>query len=570
MKSLVLSGAAAALLLSLAALGCRPTPSPPPTEEKATAEPWFEEITERVGLDFRHDAGPLDGNYFLPQITGSGAALFDCDGDGRLDVLLLQNGGPHGPGNRLYRQKENGRFEDVSAGSGLDFAGYNMGVAIGDVDNDGRPDVLVTQYGGLRLLLNQGGGRFRDVSREAGISSLAWGTSAAFFDYDRDGRLDLIVVSYVDYTPAKCSTEKGEVDYCSPSVFHGSASRLFHNEGAGPDGVVRFTDRTWKSGIGTVPGPGLGVACADFDGDGWPDVFVANDGQPNRLWINQKDGTFKEEALARGVAYNGAGQAQAGMGVAIGDVDGDGLLDLFVTHLTGEINTLWRQGPVGRFRDRTAAAGLAAPAWRGTGFGVVPADFDLDGALDLAVVNGRVERGWPPPGADRLGAHWARYAERNQLFVNDGSGRFRDASAGEPALCGQPAVGRGLVCGDIDGDGAPDLLMTAAGSRARLFRNVAPRRGNWLSVRVVEPDLGGRDAPGAEVTAVLPDGRRLVRPVGGGDSYLCAGALLAHFGLGAAAEAEAFEVRWPDGSRERFAGGAAGQRTVLRKGAGSR
>jgi hypothetical protein len=313
------------------------------------------------------------------------------------------------------------------------------------------------------------------------------------------------------------------------------------------------------------------VICADFDGDGWPDIFIADDAQPNQLWINQRDGTFTEQAIARGVAYNGLGRAQGNMGVALGDVDGDGLFDLFVTHLTEETHTLWRQGPRGLFHDRTAAAGLANPAWRGTGFGTVLADFDHDGALDLAVVNGRVARAkLATPAASvttAVGPFWSWYAERNQLFANEGTGRFRDVSAQNEPFCAEARVSRGLACGDIDGDGALDLLVTAVAGPARLYRNVAPRRGHWLLVRAFDPALR-RDAFGAEIT-VEAGQRRWRRWLNPGYSYLCSNDPRAHFGLGDAERVDAIEVVWPDGTVESFPGGPTDRLVVLRKGEGN-
>jgi hypothetical protein len=546
------AGVLAACLAS--ALGCR-GPAPEPAAPAPVDDPiWFRDDTAAVGLDFRHDAGPV-GRYFLPQVIGSGAALLDYDNDGRFDLYLVQNGGPGAPArNRLYHQGRDGRFEDRSAGSGLDIAGYGMGVAVGDFDNDGFVDVYVSQYGGGRLFRNRGNGTFEDVTRAAGVEQPCWCTSCCFVDYDRDGWLDLVVVNYVDYDAARvCGPANGKRDYCHPSNFPGRALRLFHNRGPDAKGHWRgFEDVTQAAGL-AKPGPALGVVCADFNGDGWPDILVANDAQPNRLWINRHDGTFADEALARGVAFNDSGRAQGNMGVALGDVGGTGRFDLFISHLTEETHTLWRQTSPGLFADRTVAAGLAAPRWRGTGFGTIVADFDLDGAPDLAVVNGRVARtrGPLPPDAS-LDPYWAAYAERNQLFANDGKGQFRDISLGNTAFCGAYGVNRGLVWGDFDGDGRVDLVMTCVAGPARFYRNVAARKGHWLMVRAIDPALH-RDAYGAVIT-VRAGGRCRVGSVNPGQSYLCSGDPRAHFGLGTAAHVDQVRVDWPDGSSEVFPG----------------
>jgi hypothetical protein len=508
----------------------------------------------------------------MPQAIGSGVALFDFNQDGLLDIYLLQNGGPKGATNKLYQQLPGGKFKDVSAGSGLDIAGYNMGVAIGDVNNDGWPDVLVTQYGALRLFLNNGNGTFTDVTEEAGLKNPAWGVSAAFFDFDRDGWLDLVVVNYVDYDPTwPCPSPDGGREYCSPSVFPHRVSRLFRNLGPGPSlsrstrpAVPRFQDVTVASGLGSRPGPGLGVVCADFNGDGWPDIFIANDGAPNHLWINRHNGTFAEEAVERGLAYNAWGRSQAGMGVAFGDIHGQGWFDVYVTHLAEEYNTLWRQGPRGLFRDQTAAHGLAKPRWRGTGFGTVLADFDQDGTLDLAVVNGRITR--REQGNPALGEHWGRYAERNQLFANDGVGHFRDISLWNEDFCGPGNVARGLAYGDLQGTGALDLLVTTIAGRARLYKNVAPNRGHWLRVRAVEPALK-RDAYGAEIQ-VRAGERSWLRWINPASSFLSSSDPRAHFGLGSAGQVDAIAVVWPDGAEEAFPGSFADREVVLRKGEG--
>jgi hypothetical protein len=584
----VLGSSSALALVAVLAWGCRVS-SPPPPEEAAPDIPWFADVTEEVGLHFVHEAGGAD-SHFMPAALGSGAALFDFDNDGRLDIYLLQNGGPKSAAtNRLFRQLPGGRFQDVSKGSGLDVAGYNMGVAVGDVNNDGWPDVLLTQYGGVKLLLNNGDGTFRDATEEAGLSNPAWGASAAFFDFDRDGWLDLVVTNYVDYDPTwPCTSPSGKPEFCPPATFPGRVTRLFRNRGLipgaptegknkapgavrGARGVaagVRFEDVTESSGLGKVAGPGLGVFCADFDGDGWPDIFVANDGQPNRLWINQHDGTFTEEAVRRGVAYNGMGQPESGMGVAFGDVYGDGLMALFVTHESQETHTLWRQGPRGFFRDRTAASGLGKT--RSTGFGTALADFDQDGWLDVAVVNGRIARA-AAVADERLGPLWGMYGQHNRLYANEGGrghpGRFRDLSAQNRAFCGRANVARGLAVGDVNGDGALDLLVTTAGGPARLYRNVAPDRGHWLLVRATDPGLR-RDAYGATVR-VRAGERSWVRLINPCDSYLCSSDVRAHFGLGAVRQVDQIEVLWPDGSTETFPGGGVDRVVELPKGSGT-
>jgi hypothetical protein len=544
-----------------------PRPAGTPTD----AGPfWFQDVTAEAGIDFVHDCGPIDDRYFLPQHLGSGCALFDFDGDGLLDVLLLNAGGPRGRPNVLLQQRPDGTFLDVSAGSGLDYSAYCMGAAVGDFDNDGRPDLLITEYGRVRLFRNLGGGKFQDVSEAAGVRNPAWAVSASFFDFDRDGLLDLVIVNYVDYDPTRsCVRDSATREFCGPQVFRGTPARLLRNLGGG-----KFQDVSFESGLGRKAGPGYASLCADLDGDGWPDVFVTNDAAPNHLWINQRDGTFKEEAAARGAAVNRTGRAEANMGIAWGDADGDGLQDLFVTHLHTETHTLWRQGPRGFFQDRTAEARLQLPAWRGTGFGTVLADFDHDGALDLALVNGKVFRDAPAPaGADDLHPFWRPYAQRNQLFRNRGGGAFDDVSgreSGPGGFCRQPGVWRALATGDVRNEGALWLLATAVGGPARLYKNVAPDRGNWLVVRAYDA-ARKRDALGAEVT-VTAGGRRWVRTAHADGSFACSSDPRAHFGLGSVQRIDHVDVVWPhdlEGRRkERFEGGPVNRHRVLEQGRG--
>jgi hypothetical protein len=522
-------------------------------------------------VDFLHDVGPV-GTYFMPESLGSGIGVFDFDGDGRMDVLLLQNAGTNSNSrHKLFHQESDGHFRDVSAGSGLDLQGLGMGVAIGDVDNDGKPDVLITEYDRVRLFRNLGEGKFSEITTEAGLSNPHWGMSAAFVDYDRDGWLDLIVVNYANYSPSmKCHSPKGTPEYCGPSGFPGTAPALFHNLGA-KGGGIRFEDVTVAAGLGNLAAPGLGVVCADVNGDHWPDLLIANDGHVNWLLINQHNGTFTEEATRRGIAYNEMGAVQANMGIALGDTDGDGLFDILVTHLSTETHALWKQGPRGFFQDRTAPSRIAASAWRGTGFGTVFADLNNDGAPDLLVVNGGIKRltfDPGPRGKANANPFWDGYQQRSQIFTNDGKGSFTDVSEDNLDFSGTAAVARGLAVGDLDNDGGADLVVTRIAAPTRVYRNIAPR-GHWLTVRVIDPALGGRDAYGAEVT-ITAGGRRRTEWVNPSQSYLCSNDPRVHFGLGANARVERIGVGWPDGTEEQFPGVAADEFITLRKGSGQR
>ena len=412
-----------------------------------------------------------------------------------------------------------------------------MGVAIGDVNNDGWPDVLVTQYGGVRLFLNNGDGTLHRRHRGGRPGQLALGHVGRLRRLRprrlaRPGRRQL---RRLRPRPAVSGTARPARITVAPSRSPGpspSCSTTWAGAAAAA-GRVRFEDVTVASGLGRLPGPGLGVVCADFDGDGWPDIFVANDGQPNRLWINQHDGTFKEEAVARGVAYNGMGQAQANMGVALGDVDGDGLFDLFVTHLTEETNTLWKQGPRGHvprpdgrrraWRTRAGAAPASARSWP-TSTTTAPSTWPSSTAGSSAPAVGARPGLGPLLGPLRRAQPAVRQRRRPAV-----SATFRRTTA---PFCGTPGVSRGLACGDVDGDGALDLLVTTVAGPARLYRNVAPDRGHWLLVRAVDPALH-RDAYGAEVTVEAGD-RRCGRWINPGTSYLCSNDPRAHFGLGPA------------------------------------
>lgn len=553
----------AALTLALSA-GAGPTFAAGQTE----APTGFTDITEEAGVRFVHDAGER-GNYSLPEITGAGGGFFDADGDGALDLYLLQGGRPADPveappgaaGNALFLQLPDGRFRDASAASGLDHAGYGMGLAAGDYDGDGRADLFVTNYGPDALFRNLGGGAFEEVTEAAGVAGEGWSSSAAFCDYDADGRLDLFVARYVRNDPAKhCTKQDGSRDYCSPQVFAGTHDYLYRNRGDGS-----FEEVSLAAGLRAVHAPGLGVVCADFDGDRRLDFYVANDGEANQLWLNRGGGEFRDDAFLAGVALNDAGRPEAGMGIALGDVDADLDLDLFITHVAEETNTLYRSdgadfGP--SFSDRTGPSGLGPPSMALTGFGVAFLDLDLDGALDLVVANGRVQREPPLPGASG-DDFWRPFAEPNQVFLNGGEARFAAAPGGD--LDRALEVSRGLAFGDFDEDGDPDLLVANAAGPARLYRNDFRRAGAALAVRPV--DAQGRAAFPTRVFATLDDGRRLLRRADPGGGYLAANDPRAFFGIPAGRRVTGLLVVWPDGGEESFPG-AEGREVTLRRGTG--
>jgi hypothetical protein len=518
----------------------------------------FVDVSAEVDLDFTHDAGE-NGGYFIAEIMGSGAAFLDFDGDDDLDLYFVQSGA--GKPNQLFRQEANGRFVDVTKEAGVGDTGYGMGVAAGDVNNDGRVDLYVTNDGPDVLYLNEGGGSFRNASASWGVTGDSWSASAAFCDYDGDGFLDLYVTRYLAYDrDKKCTQLDGSVDYCAPQVFPGLSDVLYHNEGG-----LRFRDVSDRAGLSKVKAPGLGVLCADLNDDGRLDFYVTNDGEANQLWLNQGDGTFVDEAFLEGVALDGGGKPEAGMGITAGDVEGDGDLDLFMTHIMNQTNTLYvRESGLG-YEDRTTAMGLAAPSLSRTGFGTGFFDFDHDSDLDLAVVNGRIKRHPTLAGASQS-EYWNPYAEPNQLLANDGNGKFSDRS-GEAGDFGKPIeVSRGLAFGDVDSDGDLDLLVVNTSARARLYRNEAPKAGDWLLVRALE---AGRDSHGARVT-ISAGGRRIVRLANPGYSYLSSNDPRAHFGVPRGARIESVEIVWPDGSRESFSPVESNRSVTLSKGSGAR
>jgi hypothetical protein len=540
-------------------------------------EPVFVDRAAAWGLDFRYTNGRT-GELYFPEIMGGGAALFDYDGDGDLDAFLVQ-GYPLGKaegqtpnrGGRLFRndlQKEP-RFVDVTEAAKIQARGYGMGVAAGDFDNDGRPDLYLTNFGSNQLFRNNGDGTFSDVTRAAGADDPRWSVSASFADFDRDGWLDLYVANYVDFPMEKnvrCFAPSSRPDYCGPSSFPPVASKLLRNRGDGT-----FEDVSARSGIGRKAGPGLGVIAADLDGDGWQDFYVANDGAANFLWLNQRDGTFRDDAPLAGVAVNAAGLPEASMGVTAGDMDGDGDDDLFLTHLTGETNTLYVNQGDGLFEDRSAASGLAAPSLPFTAFGTLWIDYDNDGWLDLVTANGAVRiledkarQGDPFP-----------FEQRGQLFRNLGTGRFAEVGEEAGEALRQEMVGRGAAFGDVDNDGDVDVLMVDGDGPARLLVNQVGNRRPWIGLRLVGRPSGSmaanteRDLLGARVTVFRKGASALVRRASTDGSYASANDPRVLVGLGDAREVERLRVDWPDGKSEAFPPPPLGLYTKIIQGTGS-
>ncbi|MDY7095198.1 MAG: CRTAC1 family protein [Acidobacteriota bacterium] len=556
----------------------------PPTESEAAESPLFENVARQAGLDFVHVNG-MSGELYILEVMGSGAALFDYDGDGDLDLYLVQGHAlppltrEHPPlSDRLFRNDlRNGepRFVDVTEEAGIEATGYGMGVASGDVDGDGHRDLFVTNYGANQLWRNRGDGTFVDITEAAGVGSTSqngtsWSTATAFLDYDRDGHLDLFVGNFLDFTVEthrRCTAETSAPDYCSPTVYSPVPDRLFRGRGDGT-----FEDVTEAAGLGAAFGNCLGVVTGDLNGDGWQDLYVANDSTPNQMWINNGDGTFSDQALLSGNAYNREGKAEASMGVSAADPDGDGDLDLFMTHLNSETNTFYLNTGDGLFEDRSLEQGLAAPSLPYTSFGTLWMDYDNDSWLDLLVLNGEVKKIWSQDAAgDPL-----PLKQPDQLFRNV-QGTYQDVSdlAG-PALT-EPSVSRAGVFGDIDNDGDLDVVVTLNNGPVKLLLNRATeteeaRDNRWLGLRLVDAE---GSVLGAQVSVQLPParelaGRQLVRRVRVDGSYLAAHDPRVLVGLGEIeAETVTVTVRWPDGTREVWQDLPLEAYSTLRRGGGS-
>ncbi len=559
-------------------LSCQPS-----TTHKA---PLFEDIAKQSGIDFWQFSGAT-GEYLLPEMVGSGAALIDYDNDGDLDVFLVQGypTDPQGkalvplpsgwkPGNRLYRNNLNpsGKlsFTDVTESSGLGYAGKGMGVAAGDFDNDGYVDLYVTNYDHNILYHNNGNGTFTDVTATAGVASFSWSTSAAFLDYDRDGLLDLAVVHYVQFYPRPCYMPQGSKDYCGPSPFEGNVTQLYHNLGNG-----KFKDVTAEVGLNAKKGPGLGILTGDFGTDGYPGFLIANDGAANHLWMNERrspqskpnDRVFREEGLTHGLAYASDGKPRAGMGIANGDMYGDGGEAIVVTNLPNEAFTLFRKQPGGDFIDSTEESGLAHISLPFTGFGVGLFDMENRGVLDLFSANGAVKGMAVPNGLNPPGDPFP-YRERKLLLRNAGKGKgFVDITSTAGPAFETAEVSRAAVFGDVNNDGGVDILVTNNNGPARLLLNTVPDRGHWIQVRL-EGTRTNRSGYGSVVELFRKDGTSVKQWARGDGSYLAANDRRIHFGLAGESSVDRIQVRWLAGGCESWKQTAVDRVVNLREGSG--
>ena len=520
----------------------------------------FRDVSAETGIRFTHESGAA-GRKYMPETMGAGCAFVDYDGDGWLDVLLVngapwpgQTDGGH-PTLRLYRNVGGRRFEDVTRAAGLDVEMYGMGVAAGDYDNDGFEDLYITGVGSCRLFHNEAGPkgrRYRDVTAVAGVKSPGWATSATWIDYDRDGRLDLFVCHYVQWSPTKdiyFSVDGARKSYSTPQQYPGESCRLYHNDGEG-----RFSDVTQHAGIYSYHSKALGVVLCDVDQDGWPDLIVANDTEPNFLYRNQGDGTFKDIAVEVGIAHTETGKPKAGMGLDVGDDLNNGRESVVVTNFAGEQLTLYRKDEEGLFLDAAARSGIGNASQLFLGFGVFFFDYDSDGWQDIFVANGHIQ--------DDIVTRQTgvSYKEQALLFHNDGSGSFTDRTADAgPALL-QKDVWRGAAWGDYDNDGHPDILMTSNGGPARLLHNENHTGNHWLRIQLVGR-RSNRDAIGARVR-VRVGGRTMSQTVRGSSSYLSQSDRRPLFGLGAATKADEIDIQWPAGQVQSL-GTTSGDRTVV-------
>jgi hypothetical protein len=523
----------------------------------------FTDITAATGVKFVHNSGRA-GKKFLPETLGSGVAVFDADGDGWPDLLFVNSKDwqPHQGRSlhALYRNNHDGTFTDVTRGSGLDVEMYGLGVAVGDYDNDGRDDVYITALEGDRLFHNEGGGHFRDVTPISQIRNASFGTSAAWVDYDRDGLLDLFVANYVSWEPANdlwCSLDGVSKSYCTPESYKGTSSKLFHN--LGPQGGWRFEDVSVRAGIADPTSKSLGVAMLDYNGDGWPDLFVANDTQPNKLYRNNQNGTFTDEAMMAGVAFGEDGNARGAMGADAADYDRSGRPHLLVGNFSNQMLGLYHnEGRV--FVDEAPRSAVGRASLLRLAFGVFFFDYDLDGWPDMFVANGHLE--------EEIGRVQPKIAYRQPplVFHNTGKGTFDNVTETLGAAMTRPIVARGAAHGDLDRDGDEDVVVTTNHGPAIVLRNDNSSRHHWLQVKLAGT-RSNRDGIGAVVRIESASGRQwdMVRS---GSSYCSQSDLILTFGAGPDPRVTRLVVEWPSGARQEFRDVAVDQRVIIQEGGG--
>ena len=542
-----------------------PSPTPEPTPPRPSGPIRFTDVTVNSGIHFRHHSGAF-GKKYLPETMGSGVCVIDYDNDGWQDILFVNSmDWPEHKSERstaaLYHNNHDETFTDVTRGSGLGVELYGLGCAVGDFDNDGLDDIYLTALNGNHLLKNVGHGRFVDVTAKAGVSNPGFSTGVVWFDYDKDGRLDLFVSHYVDWSVATdqtCSLDGKSKSYCTPEAYKGQSAALFHNLGNG-----RFEDVTKKAGLFDPSSKSLGITMLDFDGDGWLDLFVANDTQPNKLYRNNHDGTFTENAFAAGVAFSEAGKARAGMGADAMDYDGSGRPSLVIGNFTNESISLYHNDGSGLFTDRAMTSGVGPASATSLTFSTLFFDYDLDGLPDIFAANGHV--------ADDVSVvqPTVKYAEPPLLFHNRGSGKFENASDKVGGALRQPIVGRGAAYLDFDRDGDLDLLVTTSNGPAKLLRNDNGNANDMLRVKAIGTK-SNRDAIGTTITIRMPNGSHLSQMVKTGSSYLSGSELPLTFGLGRPQDGKlvSLEISWPSGRKETLAGVKPNQFLTLQEGKG--